>query len=71
MFTTSFGVSWKSVERKEIVEHKTMIMVINFDNYSYLEVKFVQSFCLVNTFYKFLLFLALKLFSWCDTRHLS
>lgn len=29
---TSFKVFWKSVEREEIVEQKTTIMVIHFDN---------------------------------------
>lgn len=34
-FTASFRVSWKSVEREGIVDQKTTIMVIHFDNYSY------------------------------------
>lgn len=34
-FTASFRVSWKCVEREEIVDQKATIMVIHFDNYSY------------------------------------
>lgn len=34
-FTKSFGVYWKSVGKKEMVEQKTTIMVIHFDNYRY------------------------------------
>lgn len=53
-FTASFRVSWKSVEREEIVDQKATIMVIHFDNYSYLKKIYTGCLCLVSSFHKLL-----------------